>query len=61
MKRRALPWDPVSRMFTETGHTVPRLLDPEEEQLAREFEAKQTSQQAEFLLYMSEAVIFKNW
>ena len=61
MKRRALPWDPVSKMFTETGHTVPRLLDPEEEQLAREFEAKPTSQQDDFLLYMSAAAAFKNW
>lgn len=64
MKRRALHWDPHRKMFTDKSETIVlRLLDPEEEELAREYLANPPvdDTEEEFLLYMSEAAIFKNW
>ena len=66
MKRRALPWNPVTKCFTEKSEaTVPRLLDPEEEELAREYLAKTPADyiknKVSLLQYMNAAVAFKNW
>jgi hypothetical protein len=66
MKRRALHWDPIGKLFTmPSRQTLLRLLDPEEERLAQEYEGRNEvrspEQQAEFLLYMSAAAMYKNW
>ena len=64
MKRRYLMYEPHRKFFTtETSGTIPRLLTPEEEDYASEYETSSSykNQEGELEIYMNWVLVYGHW
>ena len=64
MRRRYLLYDPHTKFFTtRKDGTIPRLLTPEEETYAVEYEARPSykHEEGELEIYMNWAIAFAHW
>ena len=64
MKRRYLMYDPHRKFFTnKTLGTIPRLLTPEEEVFASEYENSSSyhHQEGELEIYMNWVLVYGHW